>query len=235
LKYYFECPYQFKLRFLYGFNPPIHEALGYGKGLHDALAEIHKRALAGDLVDEMSVEELIQRHLHLPYAYPELTRQLHAAARGALQRYFRQHGDDLPRTEHSEKSIQVRVGSGVVVDGRIDLIKRLETNEVSIVDFKSTERAQSESITRDQLNIYAVGYNELTGHSADLIEVLNLNDAGANTRESIDHSLLDDTRDRLLDAGSALRGGHLPRLLAWCGTCDTCDVSALCRKKSNGE
>lgn len=32
LKYLFECPYSFKLRFLYGFNPPIHEALGYGKG-----------------------------------------------------------------------------------------------------------------------------------------------------------------------------------------------------------
>src|SRR5262249_35164455 len=50
LKYFFECPYSFKLRFLYGFNPPLHEALGLGKSLHDALAEVHKRALAGDLV-----------------------------------------------------------------------------------------------------------------------------------------------------------------------------------------
>ena len=49
LKYLFECPYQFKLRFLYGFNPPLHEALGYGKGLHDALAEMHKRAITGDI------------------------------------------------------------------------------------------------------------------------------------------------------------------------------------------
>ncbi|MGK2855482.1 MAG: hypothetical protein ACSLE3_15475, partial [Microbacteriaceae bacterium] len=29
LKYLIDCPYQFKLRFMYGFNPPIHEALGY--------------------------------------------------------------------------------------------------------------------------------------------------------------------------------------------------------------
>jgi len=50
LKYLFECPYEFKLRFLYGFNPPLHEALGYGKGLHDALSEVPKRALAGDVV-----------------------------------------------------------------------------------------------------------------------------------------------------------------------------------------
>ncbi|MER3460912.1 MAG: mandelate racemase [candidate division GAL15 bacterium] len=43
-------PLQFKLRILYGFNAPIHEALGYGKSLHDALAEVHARmdsALAG--------------------------------------------------------------------------------------------------------------------------------------------------------------------------------------------
>lgn len=31
LKYFFECPYQFKLRVLYGFNVPIHEALGVRK------------------------------------------------------------------------------------------------------------------------------------------------------------------------------------------------------------
>ena len=29
LKYFFECPYQFKLRILYGFNAPLDEALGY--------------------------------------------------------------------------------------------------------------------------------------------------------------------------------------------------------------
>ncbi len=51
LKYWFECPYTFKLRFRYGFNPPLHEASGYGKGLHDALAEVHKRAISGDLVE----------------------------------------------------------------------------------------------------------------------------------------------------------------------------------------
>ena len=39
IKYFFECPYQFKLRVLYGFNPPIHEALGYGKSLRKRCAD----------------------------------------------------------------------------------------------------------------------------------------------------------------------------------------------------
>ena len=78
LKYFFECPYQFKLRLMYGFNPPIHEALGYGKSVHDVMAEIHKRAITGDIVSDQEVEELVDRHLNTPFAYPELQR---AAAR----------------------------------------------------------------------------------------------------------------------------------------------------------
>jgi DNA helicase II / ATP-dependent DNA helicase PcrA len=46
------------------------------------------------------------------------------------------------------QQIQVRVAPGITVDGRIDLITRLDTGETSIVDFKSTERAQAEDITR---------------------------------------------------------------------------------------
>ena len=229
LKYLFECPYQFKIRFLYGFNPPIHEALGYGKGLHDALAEMHKRALDGDVLDATAVDDLVERHLHTPYAYPQLREQLTAAARVALSRYFALHGDDLARTLHSEKQIQVHVAPGITVDGRIDLIKRLETDEVSIVDFKSTDRAQAEDVTRDQLHVYAVGYQELTGSSADVVEVLNLDEGGKNTREVVVTQLLIDVRDRIRDAGEALRTNRLDRLSTWCTTCATCDVRSLCR------
>ena len=174
LKYLFECSYQFKLRFLYGLNAPIHEALGYGKSLHDALSEIHKRALEGDIVTKDSAAALIDRHLNAPFAYPALREQLRAAGIKAIERYFDMHGKEIANTEFSEKQIQVHVAPGITVDGRIDLIRRLDTGEVAIVDFKSTERAQAEEVTRDQLHVYAVGYQELTGKSADLIEVLNL-------------------------------------------------------------
>ena len=63
----------------------------------------------------------------------------------------------LENTLYSEQQIQVHVAPGITVDGRIDLITELDTGETSIVDFKSTERAQAEEITRDQLHIYAVG------------------------------------------------------------------------------
>jgi DNA helicase-2/ATP-dependent DNA helicase PcrA len=229
LKYLFECPYQFKLRFLYGFNPPLHEALGYGKGLHDALAEMHKRAVAGDLVAKAEAEDLVERHLHTPYAYPELKATLRRAAVKAIERYFDEHGSDLERTVHSEKQIQVHVAPGITVDGRIDLIRRLDTDELAIVDFKSTARAQDEDVTRDQLHVYAVGYEELTGERADIIEVLNLDEEGKTIREEVEEPLLAGVRAQIKSAGDALRANHLPRLAVWCEQCDECDLAELCR------
>ena len=131
--------------------------------------------------------------------------------------------------------IQVHVAPGVTVDGRIDLIRRLDTDELAIVDFKSTDRAQAEEVTRDQLHVYAVGYNELTGENADLIEVLNLDAEGKSTREEVEDKLLTEVRDRIRLAGDDLRNNQLPRLKTWCDNCDRCDLAAICRDNEGTE
>ena len=231
LKYLFECPYSFKLRFLYGFNPPLHEALGYGKGLHDALSEVHKKAVNGEIIDVSAARDLVDRHLHTPFAYPELRKTLKESAVGAIQRYFAVHGDEIPRTVYSEKQIQVHIAQGITVDGRIDLIRRLDTDELSIVDFKSTDRAQPEDVSRDQLHVYAVGYRELTGENADLIEVLNLDEAGKTTREEVEPELLTTVQGRIKEAGESLRSNQLNRLGSWCSACSTCDLAGICRSR----
>jgi DNA helicase-2/ATP-dependent DNA helicase PcrA len=231
LKYFFECPYQFKLRFLYGFNPPLHEALGYGKSIHDALAEVHKRALAGDLVDERQAEALVNTHLHTPFAPPDLREQLRAAAIAAVRRYLREHGPNLRQTIHSEQQVEIQVAPGITVNGRIDLIKRLHTNEVAIVDFKSSERVQAEDVTRAQLHTYAIGYRQLTGENADLVEVLNLDEGGRSVRELVEDDMLRATEVEIRRAGSAIRGNRLERLGGWCGTCASCDLAGICRAR----
>jgi DNA helicase-2/ATP-dependent DNA helicase PcrA len=231
LKYFFECPYSFKLRFLYGFNPPLDEALGFGKSLHDALAEVHKRAIDGDIFDENRAESLIDYHLHLPFAYPELEGHLRNAAINSLRKYLREQGTTLPQTIHSEQQVEIQVVPGITVNGRIDLIKRLDTNEVAIVDFKSSERAQAEDVTRAQLHTYAIGYRQLTGNNADLLEVLNLDEAGRNVREVVDEDLLIATEQTIRDAGDAIRENRMERLVSWCGICKNCDFAGICRTK----
>jgi DNA helicase-2/ATP-dependent DNA helicase PcrA len=231
LKYLFECPYSFKLRLLYGFDAPLQKELGYGKSLHDVMAEIHKRAIEGDIVTEKEAEDLVERHLNLPFADKASYEQLRPAAIASVVRYLKENATTLRQTVHSEQPVEIHPAPGVVVNGRVDLIKRLDTDETSIVDFKSTERAQREEVTRDQLHLYALGYRELTGNNADLVEVLNLDKTGKSTREMVDPAHMVDLAQRVGQAGDALRTNRLPRLETWCHSCATCDFAGICRTR----
>ena len=226
LKYFFECPYQFKLRILYGFNAPLAEALGYGKSLHDALAEVHKRALEGEYISPDEAENLVERHLRTPYAYPALREKLENAANKVIAGYIEQNSKDFDNLEFSEKTIEIALGDGVTVKGRIDLVKRLDTGEVTIVDLKSTERAQAEEVTELQLHIYALGYQKLTGRDADYVEIYELDEQKPKSRP-VDEEFIADVKQQVNNAARALHQNTLepqPRTRS----CNACDYRNLC-------
>lgn len=230
MKYFFECPYQFKLRILYGFNAPLAEALGFGKSLHDALAEVHQRALSGETVSPNDANDLVQRHLRTPYAYPALRTKLELAATKAISGYIEKNSADFRNLEFAEKGIEIALGDGVTVAGRIDLVKRIDTGEVTIVDLKSNERAQLESVTETQLHIYALGYLELTGRNADFVEIYEL-DEQKPKRRSVDEEFIVDVKRDVRAAADSLRANKLdpqPRDQS-CGACDYGDLCSSAR------
>jgi len=231
LKYYFLCPYSFKLRFLYGFNSPINQALGYGKSLHDALAEIHAESIRGNIPDLGDVPRLVGTHLNLPFANPQTQAQLEGAANAVLSSYLAGNRSKLDKLEHVEKTIELKLGDGIVVNGRIDLIRRTDRNEWVVVDFKSSDRVQAEDLTTRQLQVYALGFEQLTGTRAQMIEVHNLDDGGVN-RQMVDQRLIAETMGEIEGAGRELRANRLPRLERWCGTCGMCDFAGVCRQRA---
>lgn len=231
LKYFFECPYQFKLRILYGFNAPIHEALGYGKSLHDALAEVHARAIRGDVASPTEVPRLVETHLHVPYAYPALREKLEQSADKVIRNYLYDNEKLFDKIEFSEKTIQINLDDGVSVVGRIDLVRRVDTGETTIVDLKSTDRAQAEDVTDAQLHVYALGYQELTGRRADFVETYNLDERKRKPR-AVDDDFLADVRENVRRAASALREGDMPKQPRP-KKCAGCDYRRMCREGAN--
>lgn len=227
LKYYFDCPYQFKLRFLYGFNEPIQQAMGFGKSLHDALAEIHAESINGKTITVDDVDRLYKDHFFLPFISPanaKLKENLEKAFKKALTKYIRENSSKFAKLEHVEKIIELNLADGVVVNGRIDLIRHTETNELSIVDFKSDAESQDLETTKKQLHIYALGYEQLTGRSADLIEIHKLKDGGV-TREVVTDEMIDGTVKLINEASVNLRNNHLEK----CGECDKCSMKCVCK------
>ncbi len=75
---------------------------------------------------------LLENHLNLPYAFPDMHERLEAAARRALERYFERHGRNLEDAIHSEKDIEFSPAPGVIVHGRIDLVTERENKSDSI-------------------------------------------------------------------------------------------------------
>lgn len=226
LKYFFECPYQFKLRVLYGFNAPLAEALGYGRSLHNALADVHKRALEGRATTVADVPDLLDTHLHLPYAYPAMNDKLRESGARVLQDYLVKNRALLGQVEFAEKTIEIALGGGVTVGGRIDLVYRRDTNETSIVDLKSTARAQAEDVTETQLHIYALGYHELTARDADYVEIWELEEQRKKPR-AVDPDFIDAVKLKVRHAADSLRRGHLPTA-ASAQRCRTCDYCRMC-------
>lgn len=226
LKYFFECPYQFKLRVLYGFNPPIREELGFGRSLHNALAEVHARAIRADYATEDDASSLVETHLHAPFANPALKQRMETAAEQIIRNYIEDNKKDFDKIEFSEKQIDIPLGDGVSVVGRIDLVRRKDTNETTIVDLKSNDRAQAEDVTEHQLHIYALGYEELTGKHADFVEIYELDERKRKPR-SVDTDFIQDVKDKVGDAAQALRHNAMsPNASA--STCSKCDYVGMC-------
>jgi DNA helicase-2/ATP-dependent DNA helicase PcrA len=226
LKYFYECPYQFKLRFMYGFNPGFHEKIGFGKSLHDSLAEVHRKALDGEYLTPEHVPQLLDVHFHLPYAWQSLKDDMRQQADRALRRYLAENGAILDKIKYAEQAIELKLAEGIVVHGRIDLIRRTDTNEVIIIDFKSTSRSQEEDVTSHQLHVYALGYQQLAGSKADLVEIYNLDQgAGATIRELVDDAMLRQTEADIVSAGRDIRAGRLCRV----AQCNGCDFTGVCR------
>lgn len=230
LRYFFQCPYSFKLRFLYGFDSPVNRALGFGKSLHDALCEIHARSINGDIPTVSDVPRLVMSHLHLPFANDEVMENSVRGAEKALRQYLEKHGGNLSRLEHAEKPIELKLADGVVVSGRIDLIRKTDTGETAIVDFKSGEDTQPHEMTRLQLQVYAAGYQKAEGKGADLLEIHNL-EVGHIHREEVQKAIIQDTLQRIVDAGRQIRDVNLPKHEKWCKSCDACDMIGICRSK----
>lgn len=235
LKYAFECPYEFKLRFMYGFNPPIHEALGQGKGLHDCLFELHDMALCGEEITIDCVDELVDRHLHLPFAFPELRENLEKSARQHLREYIEHRSGSFEEIEHAERPIEIYAGDGIRVSGRVDLIRRRDTDEVVIVDFKSSDRTQAEEVTDLQLHVYALGYEQTEDEEVSAVVVTNLDELDADRVMPVTDRSLADAERAVRRVAGLLRSNDLPKdprghtEQEARATCEGCDLQVLCR------
>lgn len=238
LRNFFDCPYRFKMTSMYRFVQPLVVEMGLGKAVHNMLMELHRRVLDQEKVTQADIPRLLERHLYLPYADTQINESAARRASKMLADYFELNQEDFHKIAFAEKDIQINLGDGVMVNGRMDLIKKENldgTVETTIVDFKSTQDSQSRDLTIEQLSLYALGYQDLTGEKADFLQIYNLDEELPHPdKQELTYAELNATRERIINAASAIRGSELERT---CDTikCETCYQKRLCSgAKING-
>ncbi len=233
LEDYFECPYRFKLSMFYGFVQPLTPLLGYGNTLHAIVCNINRAAIEGKPITEQLVGEIFAKVFYLPYAISAQRERMLKSAKNGIARYIECYGEHFDDIRFAETGIEIDIGDGVTVNGRIDMVK----NEVVdgkartvIVDFKSANKKVLQSLNSEQLKIYALGYERLTGAKADFLEVHQL-DSGNSAREPLTVTVADDVIAAIKDAAAHIRGNDLPRRCA-AEKCAKCHSRNLCLSKS---
>ncbi|MDE7364874.1 MAG: ATP-dependent helicase, partial [Ruminococcus sp.] len=229
LQDYFECAYRFKLSMFYGFVQPIVPKMGYGKAMHEIVRNIHKRYLAGEQLTDGEITDIVENSFYLPYANPKLEANMLEGAKKTTLEYVVKNRDDFDKITMAEADIELDMGDGIKVNGRIDLVKRREISgeeKTYIVDFKTASRDVTECIHTEQLKIYALGYQKLTGESADYLEIYNL-DNSESERQRVTEGLLDDVSRDIRTAAMNIRNNKLPRKCSK-KKCQECYLNYLC-------
>jgi DNA helicase-2/ATP-dependent DNA helicase PcrA len=232
---FYRCPYCFKLTYFYGFVQPLNPRLGYGRSLHDIVMKIHRTYTDSGEVNKSDLPEMIENNFYLPYADTLINNNLKEKAHKSIHQYFDDNHKDFNKIIFSEKDIEIDLGDGIRVNGRMDLVKRMELDgeRTFIVDFKTAEREAYIDVSEEQLKIYALGYKKLSGENADYIEFYNL-DKNEQDRKKLSHKDLEETEKNIISAARMIRGNMLDKSCNK-AKCKECYMRHLCLDKSTKE
>jgi DNA helicase II / ATP-dependent DNA helicase PcrA len=184
IRYYLRCPYDYLLRTVYGFSPPIVEMFGFGQTVHAAIGKLHERfpvRSPSEADARLTLEEVF--HLkHVPPSRDPENRpggyeRAKAAAGDMVAAYARDYVDDFTHQRQVERPFEVPV-QGAIINGAIDLLLRFDVDGVvvdaQVIDFKSMEGGPEPTANADldwgdlslQVQLYAYGAIQVLGENA---------------------------------------------------------------------
>ena len=172
--------------------------------------EIHKRSKENDIPSINELNEILERHLSFPYAIQKTKDTMKKRAFESITKYYNDYKKDFKKLEHIEKDIELDFGNGIIINGRIDLIKRKELDgklKTYIIDFKSKFDPNKDKISMKQLEIYALGYEKLTNQKADFLQIYDFDQGKPESREVLQKDL-DSIESEVISAANNIKSNN---------------------------
>ena len=157
---------------------------------------VHKHYKEIPTFDEQTIQRIVDRYLYLPYGSKLLVEAMKAKAFQHLRKYITNNQANFANILFSEKIIDYSINEYLFIDGRIDLVKDSLNNTITIVDFKSSAEVLTKEQIKNQLMVYVLGFESLTGDKVDFIESYDFNNNDP-TRIPIEQTDKDDFKKKL--------------------------------------
>lgn len=209
------CPHMYLLRELWGYQPELDLAIGYGNGMHFCLRR------AGELVREnvnpvdavvTSVEDF-----HMPFVGGTVFENFRNSARSRLVEFAKLYGDDLKRIEEVEYRLEFPVRNATIM-GKVDVILK-DGGELEVRDYKTSEESRRFEEISVQVRLYTAGLKSM-GRPVTSGSVAYLEEPRVKTVD-VSESLLAAERNKAEETVVGIMGGRFnPDPGENCGRCD---------------
>jgi len=166
---YLCCEYDYKMRYIYGFNPIIVQALGYGKQVHNILNILHKIAQeTGKLPTDEEAAEILKQQFYLRYAAESQQDTLKRSALRSVLRYIGMWREDFTLSVSTERNFEMDMDNALI-SGSIDLLKRENGDEniLEVVDFKTGNEKRMDEELNLQVQLYTIAAREALNLKVD--------------------------------------------------------------------
>lgn len=233
---YIRCEYDYKMRHIYGFNPELVQALGYGKQIHNILNILHRISQeSGKVPSEEESAELLRKYFYLRYASDTQQEKLIRGALRSILSYLGLWREDFILSLKTERPFEMDMGNALI-SGTIDLLKRKNTQEnvLEIIDFKTGNERKMQEELHLQVQLYTIASREALNLNIEKAYIHYLDDEKQKRVEVLTTpTQLELARQTIIDAINGITARRFNRNPRNIKICNTCDWSTICPKKKN--
>lgn len=225
---YRECPYLYRFRHVWGYQPGLSEYLGYGSSLHFCLREMGEMIAKKNLSLEQIAAEITRATFHLPYMCKGGRQaKIRDAAVKHISAFVRKYSDKMLHIQDVETHIEFE-HENAILSGQIDVILRDEEGgqALEVWDYKTGYETISEDYVRAQLYLYCYGLNA-TGKNVIKAAIAYITDCNVS-EIPVDTNLIKKT---MVEIGGLIKkireAQYIPHPEET--TCKHCDYKVLCK------
>jgi len=220
---YRKCPYFYRFRHVWGYQPELDVMIGYGNTLHFCLRYAAELIRDKGYSPMSAIATSVDRNFHLPFAGEAMTKKAKEKAKRKLVQFVMKHVDDMRNIKEVESRIEFPVCRATIA-GKVDVILH-DGEGIEVRDYKTSDKVITPEEAAMQVQLYTTGL-KMVGESVTRGSISYLEDAATEPVDVGDEALhitrttAENNIEGIVNREFAPRPGK---------PCKICDYARICR------